>query len=215
MAFPKYDYAQELITPQDLGVTRGGRFNQIGSAIAGVNYYFDAIGFGDPTGFAKLWGGQYRNAQKPLGLRFFAKTGLTCPNGEPMYQYVSTMPKGDALGTRMQKEIEGIGLPPMKGLGPGMVEDAKDAFNPARLFKVGEIQCKKLRAPVGDGNGRLASTKDPTQVWIEGPTQRDAQGMPTQEFWVEGFANKRSTCAWSAGLILAVLGIAILSHKAK
>ena len=225
MAFPKYNYADELAKPTDLGIGRGGGWDQVGGAIAGINYYFDAIGFGDATGFARMRGGPYRDSQRPLGVRFFAKTGRTCSNGEPMYEYISTIPKGDILGKRIQREVEQLGLPPMKGLAVGAMEDARDALNPnqfAEAWNGESTECKRLRARVGDAQGRLASAKDPKNVWITEPTQPDAQGFPTQERWVlkttEGFSRNPTTLqqsVWLAVGLLGVLGIAILSHKAK
>jgi hypothetical protein len=222
MAFPSYDFASELKTPNQLGVNRGGGWDQIGSAIAGVNYYMDSAAFGEATGFAKMWGGQF-SQQTPLGVHFFAKTGRTCANGEPMYEYISTIPKGDILGQRIKNEVAGIGLPQMRGLALGAMEDARDALNPAPFFSAlggtdEKPKCRKLRARVGDANGRLASSNNPNNVWITGETQRDAQGMPTQEFWVkEGFSTQepKFTYPWIAGALLGVLAIGILSLKQK
>jgi hypothetical protein len=221
MAFPKYNYAEELATPAELRIGRGGGWNQVSGAIAGVNYYFDAVGFGDATGFARMQGGPFRDKQQPLGVRFFANTGRRCSNGEPMYEYISTIPKGDIVGKRIQREVEQLGLPPMKGLAAGMMEDTRDALNPnqfAKAWNGDSTECKRLRARVGDARGRLASEKDPTNVWITEPTQPDAQGFPTQERWVqkitEGFS-KRQQPMWPALVLLGLLGVAILSHKAK
>lgn len=221
MAFPSYNYAEEVATPADLRIGRGGNFPQIGDAIAGVNYYFDGIAFGDSTGFAKMWGNRQFSNQKPLGVQFFTATGRTCSNGEPMYEYISTIPKGDILGNRIKTELERTGLPPMKGLAVGILEDARDALNPAPFFSAIEnperVPCKKLRARVGDARGKLASQKDSKNIWVSGPTQSDSQGMPTQEFWVkEGFINVTpAPQTWIAGVLLGalVLGIFVIKHK--
>ncbi len=227
MSFPTYDYAGELATPADLRIGRGGGFGQIGDAIAGVNYYFDSVGFGDATGFAKMWGNRQFSDQKPLGVQFFAKTGRRCSNGEPMYEYISTIPKGDILGQRIKTEIERTGLPPLKGLAVGALEDARDALNPAPFFAAisdpGDQKCRKLRARVGDARGRLSSPKDPKNVWVTGPTIPDSQGMPTQEFWVkEGFSTQTPEQAQKlksepvlAGILLGVLVLGILFVKKK
>jgi len=228
MAFPKYDFAQELATPTELQLGRGGGFDQIGNAVAGVNYYFDAIGFGDATGFARMWGNrQFRDKQRPLGVQFFTNTGRTCTNGEPMYEYISTIPSGDLLGKRVKDEAQKMGLPPLKGLGTGILEDARDALNPnafSKAWNEGEEKaCKKIRARVGDSRGKLVSEKDPAQVWITGPTQPDAQGFPTQEFWVrdtkEGFTSTKKDSIqqiYLAGILLGFVGVGLfLSHKAK
>ena len=87
---PKYSFADELSTPSELGIGRDGSFSGIMRAVAGVNYYVDAIGFGEATGLAKMSGMD----QVPLGIQYFMKTGATCSNGADMYEYVSTIPKG-------------------------------------------------------------------------------------------------------------------------
>ena len=83
---PKYSYADELRTPSELGIGRNGSFDGIMRAVGGVNYYVDAIGFGEATGLAKSAGMN----QQPLGIRYFIKTGATCSNGADMYEYIST-----------------------------------------------------------------------------------------------------------------------------
>ena len=50
---PNYVYADELATPSEIGVRRDGSFGGIARAVAGVNYYADAIGFGQTSGLAK------------------------------------------------------------------------------------------------------------------------------------------------------------------
>ncbi len=228
MAFPNYNFAQELATPNELGIGRGGGFDQIGNAIAGTNYYFDAIGFGDATGFARMWGNrQFREKQKPLGVQFFTNTGRTCSNGEPMYEYISTIPDGNLLGERVKREAQKMGLPPLKGLGTGIVEDARDALDTNRLFSAfseeSSNECKKMRARVGDARGRLASEKNPADVWITDATQPDKQGFPTQEYWVsakEGFETESQRTAqtqrWIAAGLLGIVGVAVFfSYKAK
>ncbi len=236
MAFPKYSFADQLKTPAQLDITKGGSFDQIGNAIAGVNYYMDSIAFGESTGFAKTWGNRQFSQQKPLGIRFFTKTGRTCDNGEPMYAYVSSIPKGNILGERIKNEIKGVGLPQLRGLALGAMEDARDALNPNPFFKIMGAEsinpkCVKKRRVVGDAEGRLANPNDSKNVWVTGETQPNSKGMPTQEFWIEdgieedidteleeGFKGKQEpqfTYPWIAGVLLGVLAIGILSLKQK
>lgn len=56
MLGPQYNYADELKTPSELGIGRDGSFEGIMRAVSGVNYYVDAIGFGQSTGLAKAQG---------------------------------------------------------------------------------------------------------------------------------------------------------------
>jgi hypothetical protein len=235
VTFPSYNFAEELATPQELQIGRGGGWDSIGDAVAGTNYYLDAIAFGDSTGFARMWGNrQFRDKQRPLGVQFFTKTGKVCSNGADMYAYISTIPKGDALGKRVKEESEKMGLPPMKGLGPGILEDARDALNPLPLFssilESQHAKCKKMTARVGDSKGSLVA-KDGTP-WITTPTQKDRQGFPTQERWVldswisekewsktpktegkktEGFQGSLNTSQLVAGALIVLLGVGIYS----
>ena len=62
---PKYSFADELKTPSEMGINQDGSFDGIMRSVAGINYYTDAIGFGESTLLAK---GQGMN-QNPLGIR--------------------------------------------------------------------------------------------------------------------------------------------------
>ncbi len=180
-AFPIYNYADEIMSPREIGIKRDGSFDGIMRAVAGVNYYADTIGFGESTVFAKEMGMK----QSPLGLRFFTPTGATCSNGAKMWEYVDTIPNG--MGGRVGQEVQAMGLPNLKGLGPGIMEDAATSLNPVPLLDAmvrgGYAQCKQMTAPVGDAQGRLASRYNPKTPWITGATQ-DMGGKPHQTKWV-------------------------------
>ena len=95
---------------------------------AGINYYADTIGFGESTMFAKSANMQ----QSPLGVRYFVETGAQCSNGAPMAEYVDTIPKG--IPGRVGQEMKAMGLPQLRGLGPGIVEDAASSLNPLPIL---------------------------------------------------------------------------------
>ena len=163
---PKFSYADQVASPQDIGVRAGGDFDAIQGALAGVSYYVDTIGFGSRSMVSKTLGAR---EQKPIGLRYFMKTGITCTNGKDMYEYVDSIPKGDALGKRIGDAIQGTMGVGLRGLGPGMVEDAKSALDPMPILNavVGNAypKCKQVRLPVGDQNGRTRS--DEGDIWVE------------------------------------------------
>lgn len=182
---PKYVFADELPTPSELGVKRDGSFGGIARAVAGINYYADAIGFGQTTGLAKANGMR----QNPLGVRYFVKTGLTCSNGADMYEYVDGIPKG--LPGRVGKEVQKTLGVEFRGLAPGIVGDAANALNPVPYFQAaigaGYAQCKKVTMPVGDYGGNVKSPYDANNVWISQPTAnvRVNRGtLPHQTRWV-------------------------------
>jgi len=105
---PNYSFADELPSPKEIGVRSGGSPGAIIDAAAGMNYYVDAIGFGEKTGinFTDM---------KPLGIRYFMNTGATCSNGASMYEYIDTTPKGNLMGKRVGQALQDMGLPGMKG----------------------------------------------------------------------------------------------------
>lgn len=158
MLGPQYSYADELKTPSELGIGRDGSFEGIMRSVAGVNYYVDAIGFGQSTGLAKAQGG--RMAQQPLGVRFFVNTGAKCSNGADMYDYVDTVPKG--LQGRVGEEVKKTMGVDFRGLAPGVVEDSFSALDPRPMFQAvigsGYAQCKKVTRPIGNMAGQVQST---------------------------------------------------------
>lgn len=189
MLGPEYSYADELKTPSELGIGRDGSFEGIMRAVAGVNYYVDAIGFGEATGLAKMEGGRMR--QQPLGVRFFTKTGATCSNGADMYEYIDTVPKG--LPGRVGEEVQKTMGVKFRGLAPGFVEDSAHALDPKPYFQAvigsGYAQCKKVTLPVGDMEGKIQSTytKDKNGQfvrWIEDSEYTLIGGRPHQTRWV-------------------------------
>jgi hypothetical protein len=180
---PNFSFADQVPLPSDIGVHSGGDFDAIQGALAGVSYYVDTIGFGSASAVSKTLGAP---DQKPLGLRYFMKTGMKCSNGEDMYDYISSIPKGDALGKRIGAAIEGSLGVGLKGLGPGMVEDAKSALDPRPIISavIGDAfpSCKKARMPVGDQNGKLISESG--DVWVN-PEGIEYEGsQPYQTRWI-------------------------------
>jgi hypothetical protein len=181
---PSFSYADELATPSEMGIGRDGSFNGIMRAASGVNYYVDSIGFGQATGLAKLNGMD----QKPLGIKYFLKTGQICSNGADMYEYIDTVPKG--LPGRVGNEIKKTMGVDFRGLAPGIIEDSASALNPLPLFKSvigsGYARCKKERLPVGDTNNSVKSrhvVDGKQQTWIKDPVEM-VNGVPHQTRWV-------------------------------
>jgi hypothetical protein len=162
---PNYSYADELKTPAEVGVRSGGDVGAISDAVSAVNYYTDVIGFGQRSGINK-------SDLKPMGLRYFMSTGFICSNGATMYEYIDNTPKGDLVGKRIAKAVSEMGLPVMKGLASGMLEDARDALNPIPIFNAaigsGYPRCRQVTLPVGDLNGNTRSPYDSNNIWIKG-----------------------------------------------
>jgi hypothetical protein len=185
-----YNPADELPTPAQIGVRAGDNLSDVVNAIKGVAYYTDTIGFGESsTSFTRDMG------IRPLGVNYFIPTGQKCSNGADMFQYMEGIPTGSALGKRVQKAMQEMGLPQLRGLAPGMLEDAENALNPMPLmgavFGSGYPVCQEVELPVGDQAGNIFSKEN--QSWIGNAasarlTKRD--GRYFQKAWIQALDPK-------------------------
>lgn len=179
-----YKPADAMMTPPQIGVNVGDSMDDVINAVKGVGFYSDQIGFGAPsTGLTQGM------PLQPLGVNYFMKTGLSCSNGADMWQYMQGITQGDALGEKLKMTMEQMGLPPLKGLAPGMIEDAENALNPSplinALFGTGYPQCKQVTMPVGDSYGRI-SDPDTGEQWISNPeTAVNTGNGYVQTYWVQ------------------------------
>ena len=180
-----YTPVDSLAGPAAIGVEAGDTLDSVVQAVKGVGYYTDTIGFGASSNALTK-----DMDLRPLGINYFLNSGQKCSNGADMYQYFKGIPTGDAMGKKVSRDMEAMGLPPLKGLAPGMIEDAKEALNPANLMNAmlgsGYPQCKKVREMVGDMYGHIRDPYDGTQ-WIDNPKTAvyDANtGRFYQEQWV-------------------------------
>ena len=179
-----YSPADAMLTPNQIGVSVGSSISDVVSAVKGVGFYGDQIGFGAPsTGLTR--GMDLR----PLGVNYFIKTGVKCSNGADMWHYMQGITQGDALGEKLKNVMADMGMPPLQGLAPGMIEDAENALNPAplmnALFGSGYPQCKQVSMPVGDSYGHIADTTT-GEPWISNPeTARQEGGGWVQTRWVQ------------------------------
>lgn len=184
-----YKPADAMKTPPQIGVVVGDSMGDVINAVKGVGFYADQIGFGAPsTGLTQGM------PLKPLGVNYFIKSGLTCSNGADMWQYMQGITQGDALGEKLKMVMVEMGLPPLKGLAPGMVEDAENALNPSPLmnavFGSGYPQCKQVTLPVGDAYGNVMDP-DTNEDWIGDSTGLQPTTLPdgtsgyVQTRWVQ------------------------------
>ena len=179
---PAYDFTANLPTPAQIGVRNGGSLGDVASAASGIIYYTDVIGFGESS--------NPMTRGKPfshLGINFFMKSGLQCTNGADMWTYFTGIPEGNALGNSVKKAMAEMGMPGLRGLAPGIVEDAQSALNPLPLINAafGSVYpvCEKKSLPVGDEKGRI---KDPNtdDIWVKGPVTYN-NGRAYQTKWIQ------------------------------
>jgi hypothetical protein len=180
---PSYDFASNIPLPGQIGVRQEASVDAILDSVAGVNFYSDVIGFGSPTFFDQ------QNVQ-PMGLRYFLNTGMRCSNGATMSQYNDGVTKGNLLGSDVAAALTSAGLPGLRGLAPGMVENARDALDPRPIFAAvtgtGYPVCQQVQCPVGDINGRIQNANNSSQPYIVDPVQY-VNGVPTQTRWVQAY----------------------------
>jgi len=196
-----YNPADAMKNPGEIGVKVGDSMDDVVNAVKGVGFYVDQIGFGAPsTGLTQGM------PLKPLGVNYFMNTGMTCSNGATMWTYMQGIPDGSALGDNVKKALAKIGLPPLQGLAPGMLEDMQHALNPGplmnALFGSGYPQCKQVTLPVGDAYGRIRD--DTTQEsWISDPQTATFNGsMWQQTRWIQD-SNKQGPLNLSRDAFLA------------
>jgi hypothetical protein len=182
---PNYDINDAIPTPAEIGVKRGNSLGDAVNAMKGMAYYVDTIGFGESsTNFSK-------GLKKPVekyGINYFMPTGARCSNGADMWMYVETIPKGDALGKSAQKAMQQLGMPALRGLAPGIIEDAKSALNPvpmmSAVFGSGYPKCELVEKQVGDPRGKIQSKEG--SPWVYDPsTVTYRGGLPYQKKWVQ------------------------------
>jgi len=125
------------------------------------------------------------------------KTGFSCSNGADRYEYIDTTPQGDSLGTLIQTELDKQGLPPLRGLAPGILEDAEIALNPlpllqAALGDTGYCDCIRVEKQVGDMNGSVEGrTCQSTPAAPSGQVRSCAWMIP--DYWKDGKGNIYNT----------------------
>jgi hypothetical protein len=179
---PSYSFADSVKLPGEIGVRDGNDMSSVMDSVKGVAYYVDTIGFGESSN--PLTNGM---DLKPIGVNYWLPTGFTCSNGAKMYQYNESIPKGDALGKKVDDGLRSAGLPRLRGLAPGIMEDAKSALNPIPImqavFGSGSPQCRYEMKPVGDQDGRLQNTAG--EFYVEDPESvQEIGGRPHQGRWV-------------------------------
>ena len=186
---PDYNPADEMLPPAAINVYRGDTLDHVMNAVKGVVYYGDMMGFGEASSrFTKDMPGL-----RPLGINYFVNSGLTCSNGASMWEYVITIPTGGALGETIKKAIKDVGLPQLRGMAPGILEDAQSALNPFPVIDAvvgsGYPKCKLVKKKVGDVSGNIYNIDGVLLVDPEGLTKGE-DGLHYQEKWIQDRAVK-------------------------
>jgi len=194
---PDYSFSDAIPLPEDVGVYDGDSVQSVMDAGKAAAFYADTIGFGQSS---NKWSSGFPEL-KPLGVNTFVQSGQLCSNGAKMWQYVQGIPTGDGLGQTTQGRLAAAGLPKVRGLAGGILEDLGTALNPkpvlSAVYGTGNASCVYTVNQVGDQDGNV---KNPdTENWyVENPEDvtctgggtvdqssgRCASGKPMQGRWV-------------------------------
>ena len=125
---PDYPYWKYIATPAQLGMSAEGGLSATATDVAGLINYVQMLVEG--TGPANTGGG------KPLGDKFFLKTGGQCKDTATgklvdRYLYIDNVPDGSIP---FLTAASGIKFTEFEGLIPGIMEDLA-ALNPITLFR--------------------------------------------------------------------------------
>jgi len=127
---PDYPYWKNVKTPSEIGMSSDGNLSALGRDVSGLKSYVEILVSG--SGDASATG-------RPLGNRFFLKTGGQCntnldPKGEPVltdrYIYIDNIPQGNIpfISSGM-----GMNFSEFKGLIPGALSDL-NVLNPFAIM---------------------------------------------------------------------------------
>jgi hypothetical protein len=151
---PEYSLIDNIKTPDEIGVRSDGSIDAVIDSVNGVNYYMDTIAFGKNVM-------SRQSGMKPLGVRTWVKTGQKCSNGADMWSYLNLIPEGNVFGEKVKQAFQKQNQT-LQGLGPGILEDIKDTFDPSgiasSLLGTGFAKCKRVALIVGDQDNKIEGT---------------------------------------------------------
>jgi len=139
---PTYEYAKKVRNPTELGMSGRGSLSALADDVNGLIQYMRILVEG---------GGQASVTGKPLGGKFYLKTGGKCkgPDGGTYdrYIYVNNIPMGNLP---IVSSVAGSNISTFRGLIPGTIENT-GKLNPLSIFG-GFMQktnppCRKLDLP--------------------------------------------------------------------
>jgi hypothetical protein len=138
---PDYPYYKYIRTPSEIGMSGAGSLSQLGKDIDGLINYVELLVSG---------GGKASATGKPLGNKFFLKTGGKCTDkatGQDVdrYIYINNVPAGNIP---FISSGVGVNFSEFKGLIPGTISNL-NAFNPMEMFQAflagSKPDCQELK----------------------------------------------------------------------
>ena len=158
MLGPDYQYYNQIKTPTQLGVSSDGGLDNLASDVSALIAYVELLVSG---------GGAASTTGKPLGNKFFLKTGAKCKvvsddstNGSTVdrYSYVNNVPDGNI--PFISSGLGGVQFTEFEGLIPGTMSNAAN-INPLAMFQSFQLgstpDCQSVTLETIDANNNVAS----------------------------------------------------------
>ena len=150
---PAYPYYKNINTPAQIGMSSNGNLQTLGADIEGLIAYVEVLVTG--TGAASSTG-------RPLGNKFFLKTGAKCVdtasnNQVDRYIYVDNVPSGNIP---FISSALGVDFNQFDGLIPGAVSDLEvlNPYNILQAFLSGSTPpCQEVTLEVIDNNNNSSN----------------------------------------------------------
>jgi hypothetical protein len=150
---PSYPYYKNIKSPSEIGMTDKGTLNALGKDIDGLIAYVNVLVTGD---------GKASSTGKPLGNKFFLKTGGKCKDvvteeEVDRYIYVNNIPQGNIpfISSGL-----GVNFSEFRGLIPGTMSNLSvlNPFNILASFLSGSTpDCQELTMQTVDINNNKSS----------------------------------------------------------
>ena len=158
---PDYKYFKQIKTPSELGVSSEGGLDHLSDDVSALIAYVELLVAG--TGDAS-------STRKPLGNKFFLKTGAKCKvvsndstNGSVVdrYNYVNNVPDGNI--PFISSGLGGVEFKSFRGLIPGAISSAAE-INPFALFQAFQLgstpDCQSVTLETIDVNNNVSSANN-------------------------------------------------------
>ena len=191
---PDYPYYKYIRTPSEIGMSGAGSLSQLGKDIDGLINYVELLVSG---------GGKASATGKPLGNKFFLKTGGKCTDkatGQDVdrYVYINNVPQGNIP---FISSGVGVNFSEFKGLIPGTISNL-NAFNPMEMFQAflagSKPDCQELKMETIDiYNNRSTESHFVTLIDIQNMdpcTFSDKKNPIKGTKCKESFTNLKETC---------------------
>jgi len=150
---PDYPYYKNIKSPSDIGMSSDGNLSALGRDITGLISYVELLVSG---------GGKASATGKPLGNKFFLKTGATCMDtttntSVDRYIYINNVPQGNIP---IVSSGMGVNFSEFKGLIPGTISDL-NVLNPYSImtsFLSGSNpKCQEITMQTIDANNNVSN----------------------------------------------------------